>query len=111
MPRTSPSLPLEVRRALRNVGRDIRAARLRRRLPAAIVAERADIARATLRRVERGDATVAFGTYATVLWALGMGDRINRLAATDEVGLTLDEERLPERVHLRRFARRHHRTT
>ena len=73
MARTLPSLPLEVRRALRNVGLDIRTARLRRRLPAAIVAERADITRATLGRVERGDAGVSVGIYATVLWSLGMG--------------------------------------
>jgi transcriptional regulator with XRE-family HTH domain len=104
MARTLPSLPLEVRRALRNVGQDIRTARLRRRLPAAIVAERADITRATLGRVERGDAGVSVGIFATVLWSLGMGDRFGRLAESDVVGQHLQEEQLPQRAHLRRPA-------
>jgi hypothetical protein len=70
----------------------------------AIVAERAHISRPTLMRVERGDATVSLGIYATVLWVLGMGDRIGRLAAveTDSVGLSLEDERLPKRVRLPR---------
>ena len=102
MARTLPSLPLEVRRSLRNVGQDIRTARLRRRLPAAIIAERADITRATLGRVERGDASVSIGIYATVLWSLGMGDRVGRLAESDLIGQHLEEERLPQRAHLPR---------
>lgn len=70
----------------------------------ATVAERANISRPTLLRVERGDAAVSLGIYATVLWVLGMGDRIGRLAAvdTDSVGLSLDDERLPKRVRLPR---------
>lgn len=108
MPRTIPSLPLEVRRALRKLGKDVRVARLRRRLPAAVVAERADINRSTLHRVERGDAGVSLGIYATVLWSLGMGDRVGRLAEGDEIGLHLQEERLPKRARLRRNSPNRH---
>ena len=41
------------------------------------------------------------GTYATVLFVLGLTDRLMNLADVrfDEVGLTLDEERLPQRIH------------
>jgi hypothetical protein len=46
--RSEYSLPLPVRRALSKLGRDIREARLRRRIPAAVVAERASISRSTL---------------------------------------------------------------
>lgn len=69
-----------------------------------MVAERAHITRPTLLRVERGDPGVSLGVYATVLWALGFGDRISRLAAseTDMVGLTLEAEHLPKRVSSRR---------
>lgn len=108
MGRTTPLLPLEVRRALRDLGRDIRNARRRRRLPAAIVAARAYISRPTLQRIERGDAAVSLGGYATVLSVLGMGQRIGQLAATqsDSVGLDLQDERLPERIVLARRPRR-----
>lgn len=104
MPRTAPLLPLSVRRLLRQLGADIRDARKRRRLPTAVVAERAQISLPTLRRVERGDGSVGLGTYATVLWVLGLSERLAGLAApaTDVVGLGLDAERLPKRIRLRR---------
>ncbi len=102
MPRTVPLLPLEIRRGLRKLGPDLKNARLRRRLPMAVVAERAQISLPTLTRVERGDAAVSMGVYATVLWVLGMGNRIGRLAAaeTDALGLQLEAEHLPQRVRL-----------
>jgi transcriptional regulator with XRE-family HTH domain len=104
MPRKTPLLPLEVRRPLRKLGSDLRSARIRRRLTAAMVAERAYISSPTLRRVERGDASVALGIYATVLWVLGMSQRIGTLAdlGSDELGLAMEEERLPKRVVLPR---------
>lgn len=98
------SLPLPVRRALRKLGRDIREARLRRRIPAAIVAERASISRTTLFKLEKGDPGVSIGIFATVLFVLGMSDRLVELAdiRRDEQGLALDEERLPQRIRPRR---------
>ena len=104
MPRKSPLLPLQLRRILRQVGSDLRNARKRRRLPTAVVAERAQISLPTLRRVERGDASVAFGTYAIVLWVFGMSDRLANLVAaeTDAVGLGLEEARLPKRIRMKR---------
>lgn len=104
MPRTSPLLPLHVRIVLRRVGSDLRDARKRRRLPMAVVAERAQISLPTLQRVERGDGGVGFGTYATVLWVLGLTEKLNGLAAaeTDKIGLGLEQERLPKRIRMRR---------
>jgi transcriptional regulator with XRE-family HTH domain len=98
------SLPLPVRRALRKLGRDIREARLRRRIPAAVVAERASISRTTLCKLEKGDSGVSLGIFATVLFVLGMSDRLVELAdiRRDEQGLALDEERLPKRIRPRR---------
>ena len=102
--RKSIPLPFPVLRALRKLGQDIRDARRRRRIPAAILAERASIVRVTLNKIERGDAGVHIGNYAAVLFALGLVDRIADLAdAThDKVGRDLEEERLPERVRLSR---------
>jgi hypothetical protein len=98
--RTSPVLPTPVRRALRKLGSDMRDARLRRRIPVAVAAERASIGRSTLNRVEKGDPTVAFGTYATVLFVLGLVDRVGDLAdaRSDATGLQLEEELLPKRI-------------
>lgn len=102
MPRTIPTLPVPVRRALRKLGSDIRDARRRRRIPTAVMAERAMISRPTLVKVEKGDPSVSLGIYATVLFVLGMVDRLSSLAdvSKDTVGLELEDERLPERIHL-----------
>ena len=94
------TLPLPVRRLLRKLGSDIRDARLRRRIRAATMAERALISRTTLGKVERGDPGVSMGNYATVLFVLGMEDGLAELAdrKRDGLGLDLLEERLPQRV-------------
>jgi hypothetical protein len=67
------------------------------------MAERAGISRTTLLKVEKGDPGVAVGTFATVLFVLGMLNRLAELASagTDEVGLALEEERLPKRIDFR----------
>ena len=100
MPNSGANVPSATRRALHTLGAHLRAARLRRRISTAVLAERTLVSRGTLYRVERGDPTVSMGTYATVLWALGLGDRLTDLAAPsrDRVGLTLEEERLPQRI-------------
>ena len=98
--RTSPPLPLPVKRALTKLGADIRAARLRRRISTILMAQRAFITRTTLGKVEKGDPGVSLGIYATVLFILGMASRLEELADSrdDSLGLQLEEERLPKRV-------------
>jgi transcriptional regulator with XRE-family HTH domain len=100
--RALPALPTAMTRALGKLGRDISTARRRRRLTMALVAERAMISRATLGRVERGDARVSIGIYATVLFVLGLGERLGDVADSriDEVGRALEVEQLPRRVRL-----------
>jgi hypothetical protein len=94
------TLPLPVRRGLRKLGRDIRDARRRRRIPAAIVAQRASISRTTLVKIEKGGPGVAMGIYATVLFVMGMSERLAEIADSknDPVGLQLEEENLPQRI-------------
>ena len=101
---TSPAFPIPVVRALRKLGHDIRDARRRRRIPVSILAERASISRMTLNKIEKGDLGVHIGNYATVLFALGLIDRLADLAdAThDTVGRGLEEEQLPQRIRLSR---------
>ncbi len=102
----STTLPLPVQRALRKLGADIHAARLRRRIAAAILAERASISRTTLHKVEKGDPGVSLGIYATVLFVLGLLDRLADLAdlKNDSVGLELEDEKLPQRIRHSRKA-------
>lgn len=97
------SLPIPARRALRKLGRDMREARLRRRIPTALMAERASISRTTLVRIEKGEPGVSIGLYAAVLFVLGLVERLAELADIrhDEHGLALAEEQLPQRIRRR----------
>jgi hypothetical protein len=97
-------LPIPVTRSLRKLGHDIRDARRRRRIPVEITAQRASISRTTLVKVEKGDPGVAIGSYATVLFVMGMTDRLADLAdpKNDAVGLQLEEEHLPQRIRQKR---------
>jgi transcriptional regulator with XRE-family HTH domain len=91
--RTSPLLPATERR-LRELGERIRLARLRRKLAAASVAERAGMSPMTLRGIERGGPGVTVGAYAAVLQVLGLDGDIDLLGARDEVGRALQDSRL-----------------
>ncbi|MGX1352269.1 transcriptional regulator with XRE-family HTH domain [Bradyrhizobium elkanii] len=102
--------PAAVRRVMRKLGADIHDARRRRRLPMAVVAERAFTSRSTLQRVEAGDTNVGIGIYAGVLQALGLLDGLNQIAdiSNDSVGRALASADLPQRVHLQRPPRSSH---
>lgn len=96
--------PVPVRRALAKLGSDLREARLRRRIPMALLAERASISRTTLANIEKGDGGVALGNYARALFALGLLDRLAELADArhDETGIAIASEQLPKRIRQRR---------
>jgi hypothetical protein len=105
--RATLALPIPARRALRKLGQDLRDARRRRRIPAAIAAQRASISRTTLVKVEKGDPGVGVGIYATVLFVLGLVDRLSDVAdaRTDATGLQLEEEHLPQRIRTKHKSR------
>lgn len=96
---------LRVSRSLEKFGSDIRSARLRRRLPMSLVAERAGISTRTLASLEKGEPGVSVGNVAAVLYALGMGTPFSDLLdqKNDTFGLMLDEERLPKRARVRKL--------
>ncbi len=75
----------ETQRILEQMGEQIKLARYRRKLSAELVSERAGISRSTLWNVERGASSVAIGSYAAVLHALGNMESDFLLVAKDDV--------------------------
>lgn len=75
-------------------GERIRLARLRRKLTTTLFAERMGVSRETLRRVENGDPTVAFGSYLSALQTLGLAHNIDQLASEDVLGRKLQDASL-----------------
>jgi len=93
-------MPPAVRRSLEKLGADISIARRKRRLTVAMMLERIGIAKATYLKLERGDPTVAMGTYAQAFFALGLGAPLGDLIdqRRDEQGLLLEIDHLPKRI-------------
>ena len=79
---------------LTQTGEHVRLARLRRKLSAARVAERADMSRNTLHAIEQGSATVSMGGYLQVLFVLGLEKTMLGLAADDALGRELQDAEL-----------------
>ena len=83
---------------LKTMGEQIKMARLRRRLSATLVAERAGISRSTLWKVVNGNPSVAVGIYAAVLHALNNMDKdLLKIAGDDELGRKLQDIELLRR--------------
>ena len=80
---------------LRAFGERLRLARLRRRLAAKQVAQRAGMSPMTLRSVERGGPGVTLGAYVSVMQVLGVEIDIDRLCQADPLGRELQDARLP----------------
>ncbi|MCL4672453.1 MAG: helix-turn-helix domain-containing protein [Sphingomonadaceae bacterium] len=87
------------RSALKQLGNDLRSARLRRGISVADLAVRAGTSASTITRLEKGDSGVGIGTLSDVLVVFGLIDRLADLidARKDELGMALDAERLPRR--------------
>ena len=97
-------LPQPVIRAMAKLGRDISLARRRRRLSQASLADRSGIGVNTVRRLEKGKPSGSIEHLARILYVLGELERLEKLldTGTDEVGLLMVDENLPERIRARR---------
>lgn len=97
-------IPPAVRRSLTKLGSDLVLARHKRKLTAAMMAERVGVSKSTYRRLEAGDPTVSLGAFAVALFVLGFGTPLAEVvdARRDEQGLVLDSQRLGKRVRVKK---------
>ena len=93
----SESPPAAVAETLERLGRNIRTARLRRKLPQADLARRMGVSRFVVADVERGKPTTGVAAYLGALWVLGLLGHVRDVADPDrdEEGKTLERARSP----------------
>ena len=96
-PRKTLLLP-KANESLRIFGQNLKLARIRRRITAAMMCERAGISHATLTAIEQGRPSVSMAGYMSVLFCLNLHKDIEKVAADDELGRELQDLRLPKRV-------------
>ncbi len=101
MPRVSKiskSPPAAVEDVLKRLGRNIRIARLRRKLSREALAERIGLSRYVLADIEKGKPTTAIAAYLGALWVLGLIRDMQEVADPDrdEEGKILERGRSPK---------------
>ncbi|MEO8837723.1 MAG: helix-turn-helix transcriptional regulator [Herbaspirillum sp.] len=87
-------------RVLIKLGEDLNRARRRRNLTQQEVADRVGASLNTVKRLESGDPRIPLHFLARVLYLFGELDRLDKLldSGLDDIGLTLMDDRLPQRV-------------
>ena len=101
MPRVSKiskSPPAAVEDILKQLGRNIRIARLRRKLSREQLAERIGLSRYVLADIEKGKPTTAIAAYLGALWVLGLIRDMQEVADPDhdQEGKILERARSPK---------------
>ena len=97
-PRKTLLMP-KARKSLEILGQNLKLARIRRRISAAMMCERACVSHATLTAIEQGKASVSMAGYMSVLFCLNMHKDMEKVAADDVLGRELQDLQLPKRVH------------
>ncbi|MFM0250163.1 helix-turn-helix domain-containing protein [Paraburkholderia sediminicola] len=99
-------LPTPVQRTLTKLGEDINRARRRRGLTQQALADRIGAGLNTVKRMEAGDPHVQLHFLARALHLFGELQRLDDLldSGQDDIGLTLMDEKLPQRVRIRKQA-------
>lgn len=87
-------IQIKIDKILKDLGENIRLARLRRKLSTIQVSERAGIGRNTLYDIERGKPGVGIGNYAQVLSVLGLESDLLHVAKDDILGRKLQDAKL-----------------
>lgn len=85
---------------LEQVGKNIKIARIRRRITIQELANRVHVDERTISRIEKGDPSINFKNLVTVLITLGISESVTSLANpdNDEVGKALEIKRQPKRI-------------
>lgn len=92
MPRTQPTISLDLQQLAQDLGARLALARGRRKLTTMLFAERMGVSRNTLARLESGDPGVSLGMYLKALRILGLESSLELVAKDDPLGRKLQDQ-------------------
>jgi DNA-binding XRE family transcriptional regulator len=100
----SKTPPAAVEQILLQLGRNIRTARLRRKMRLSDLADRVGISRYTMSDVEKGKPSASIAAYVGALWVFGLIDELRDVADPDHdiEGKALESARLPKTASKRK---------
>ena len=81
----------QAKKILEIFGENIKLARLRRKLSMEQIAQRAGLSRATISKIEKGDESVAMGSYFQVLFILRLEKDFLEVAKDDVLGRKIQD--------------------
>jgi transcriptional regulator with XRE-family HTH domain len=104
---TANAISPNAKRALEVLGKNLKMARLKRRISVKGFGDRVGVSESTVIRLEKGDHGVSVGTLAMACLVLGELERVSDLLdpGSDNIALLLDRERLPKRIDGKRRPR------
>jgi transcriptional regulator with XRE-family HTH domain len=89
--KTAPAILPKNLKILKELGENIKLARLRRRISSEQMAERTSTSRKTIYNIEQGSPTVSIGSYLQVLFVVGLEKDLLKVAGEDILGRKLQD--------------------
>ena len=92
--KSSESMPPKVEILISGIGKNIQAARKKRRMSILELATNSNVSRNTITRLENGDSGVSLGVLGAVLWSLQLEEDLANIAnpSNDTVGQSLSTQ-------------------
>ncbi len=89
--KTAPTILPKNLKILKELGENIKLARLRRKISSEQMAERTGTSRKTIYNIEQGSPTVSIGSYLQVLFVVGLEKDLLKVAGEDILGRKLQD--------------------
>jgi transcriptional regulator with XRE-family HTH domain len=89
--KTSPAILPKNLKILKELGENIKLARLRRKISSEQMAERTGTSRKTIYNIEQGSPSVSIGSYLQVLFVVGLEKDLLKVAGEDILGRKLQD--------------------
>lgn len=104
--KTAPAILPKNLKILKELGENIKLARLRRRISSEQMAERIGTSRKTIYNIEQGSPTVSIGSYLQVLFVVGLEKDLLKVAGEDILGRKLQDAGILTKKRAPKFKKR-----